>query len=49
LSALTWIAGGLGRRIAWRGEEFLLTAGGRMAPAPARWTAQFTGRLRRLH
>lgn len=49
LSALTWIAGGLGRRITWRGEEYLLTSHGRMTPAPARRTAQFTGRLRRLH
>lgn len=33
LSALTWITGGLGRRISWRGEEYLLTSHGRMAPA----------------
>ena len=38
LSALTWIAGGLGRRITWRGEEFVLTAHGRMEPAPPRWS-----------
>ncbi|MCX7707714.1 MAG: bacteriohopanetetrol glucosamine biosynthesis glycosyltransferase HpnI [Anaerolineae bacterium] len=49
LSALTWIVGGLGRRIAWRGEEFVLTSQGRMAPAPPRRTAQLTAWLRRLH
>lgn len=49
LSALTWIVGGLGRRIAWRGEEFVLTSQGRMTPAPPRRTAQLTAWLRRLH
>ncbi len=49
LSALTWIVGGLGRRIAWRGEEFLLTSQGRMIPAPPRWDARLVGWLRRLH
>jgi ceramide glucosyltransferase len=49
LSALTWIVGGLGRRISWRGEEFLLTAHGRMEPAPPRWSAQFAGWLHRPH
>lgn len=49
LSALTWMVGGLGRRIAWRGEEFVLTSQGRMAPAPPRRTAQLTAWLRRLH
>lgn len=49
LSALTWIAGGLGRRITWRGEEYLLTSRGRMAPTPARWDARLIGRWRRLH
>ncbi len=49
LSALTWIVGGLGRRIAWRGEEFVLTSQGRMLPAPSRRTAQLTAWLRRLH
>jgi ceramide glucosyltransferase len=32
LSALTWCAGGLGRRIAWRGEAFVLQPDGRMQP-----------------
>jgi ceramide glucosyltransferase len=35
LSALTWIVGGLGRRVAWRGEEFVLQLDGRMKPAPS--------------
>jgi ceramide glucosyltransferase len=35
LSAATWCVGGLGRRITWRGESFVLQAGGRMRPAPA--------------
>jgi len=30
LSALVWCAGGLGRRVTWRGEEFRLQADGRM-------------------
>ncbi|MGA9351621.1 MAG: bacteriohopanetetrol glucosamine biosynthesis glycosyltransferase HpnI [Anaerolineae bacterium] len=30
LSALIWCAGGLGRRVTWRGEEFRLQADGRM-------------------
>jgi len=49
LSALTWIAGGLGREIVWRGERFVLTAHGRMAPAPPRWNARLVGWWRRLH
>ncbi len=36
LSALTWCAGGLGRRISWRGEEFELQRDGRMVEAPHR-------------
>lgn len=32
LSALVWLAGGVGRRIVWRGEEFLLRADGRLVP-----------------
>lgn len=48
LSALTWIAGGLGRRITWRGEEFVLTAHGRMQPAPPRREAWLTHWLRTL-
>ena len=38
LSALVWCVGGLGRRVVWRGEEFVLQADGRMKPAalPAR-------------
>jgi len=35
LSALTWCVGGLGRRIAWRGEEFILQPGGKMQPVAA--------------
>jgi ceramide glucosyltransferase len=30
LSALVWCAGGLGRRVTWRGEEFRLQADSRM-------------------
>lgn len=30
LSALVWCAGGVGRRIRWRGEEFILKPNGRM-------------------
>jgi ceramide glucosyltransferase len=33
LSALVWCVGGLGRRVIWRGEEFVLQADGRMEPA----------------
>lgn len=36
LSALTWLAGFLGRRVAWRGEEFFLVENGRMRPAAPR-------------
>lgn len=32
LSAVVWCAGGLGRRITWRGEEFVLQPDGRMQP-----------------
>lgn len=32
LSSLVWAAGGVGRRIVWRGEEYRLESGGRMAP-----------------
>jgi ceramide glucosyltransferase len=35
LSAATWCVGGLGRRITWRGETFVLQADGRMRPARA--------------
>jgi len=31
LTALVWVAGGLGRRVAWRGEEFALQPDGRLA------------------
>jgi len=34
LSAATWCEGGLGRKITWRGETFVLQADGRMQPAP---------------
>jgi len=34
LSALVWCAGGLGRTIIWRGEEFELLPDGRMQPRP---------------
>ena len=34
LSAVTWCAGGLGRHIVWRGEEYILQRGGRMKPLP---------------
>lgn len=34
LSALTWCAGGLGRHVVWRGEEYVLQAGGRMRSLP---------------
>lgn len=33
LSALTWCAGSLGRRIVWRDEEFILQPDGKMRPA----------------
>ena len=33
LSALVWLAGGLGRHIIWRGDRFLLRPDGRMEPA----------------
>lgn len=49
LSALTWITGGLGRRVSWRGEEYLLTAHGRMAPAPARHAPSLPAWLHRSH
>lgn len=46
LSALTWLVGGLGKRIAWRGEEFVLQPDGRMQPISAQekqpvWWARF--------
>jgi len=31
LTALVWVAGGMGRRVAWRGEEFALQFDGRLA------------------
>lgn len=34
LSVLTWCAGGLGRHIVWRGQEYVLQRGGRMKPLP---------------
>lgn len=34
LGALTWCAGGLGRHVVWRGEEYVLQRGGRMKPLP---------------
>ena len=45
LSALTWCVGALGRRITWRGEEFMLQTDGRMWPVPARWDEESTWRL----
>lgn len=33
LSALTWCAAGVGRRVHWRGESFILQADGQMVPA----------------
>ena len=37
LTALVWVAGGLGRRVAWRGEEFALQPDGRLtALSPTR-------------
>jgi len=35
LSAATWCVGGLGRRITWRGESFVLQTDGRMQPVRA--------------
>ncbi len=32
LSALVWLAGGVGRRIVWRDEEFIVEGDGRMRP-----------------
>ncbi len=32
LSLLVWLAGGMGRRVKWRGEEFVLDRDGRMRP-----------------
>jgi ceramide glucosyltransferase len=34
LSTLTWCAGGLGRHVVWRGEEYVLQAGGLMRSLP---------------
>ncbi len=36
LSALVWLAGFFGRRVTWRGEEFVLVKNGQMQPAPHR-------------
>ncbi|MEX1246910.1 MAG: bacteriohopanetetrol glucosamine biosynthesis glycosyltransferase HpnI [Anaerolineales bacterium] len=36
LSALVWLIGSFGRRVTWRGEEFVLVDNGRMQPAPRR-------------
>lgn len=54
LSAATWLVGALGRRIVWRGESFVLQAGGKMRPAadpPAaagrRAAARFTRALQK--
>jgi len=47
LSALIWIAGGLGRTVSWRGERYLLKPDGRLAassPAVAP-TIEIDGRL----
>jgi ceramide glucosyltransferase len=33
LSFLVWVAGAVGKRVTWRGEEFLLDRDGRMRPA----------------
>lgn len=33
LSALVWLVGGIGKRITWRGESFLVQGDGRMVPA----------------
>ncbi len=49
LSALTWIVGGLGREIVWRGERFILTKHGRMTPAPPRLVSIWGGWRRRPH
>lgn len=34
LSSLVWLVGGLGRRVAWRGEEFIVEHDGRLRPLP---------------
>jgi ceramide glucosyltransferase len=34
LSVLVWLVGGLGRRVIWRGEAFLVQPDGRMQPLP---------------
>ncbi len=49
LSAFTWVVGGLGREIVWRGERFVLTEQGRMALAPPRSVPIWSNWLRRLH
>lgn len=36
LSALVWLAGSFGRRVIWRGEEFVLVEDGRMKPVAPR-------------
>ncbi len=36
LSLLTWLAGFFGRRVTWRGEDFILMENGLMRPAPPR-------------
>jgi len=48
LTALVWCAAGLGRRIVWRGEEFILQPDGRMEPVPRERPGLVRGNARRL-
>ncbi len=45
LSALTWCAAGVGRRVRWRGEEFILQSDGQMLPAAEEGVAENKGHL----
>ncbi|HET7091389.1 MAG TPA: hypothetical protein VFL17_22380 [Anaerolineae bacterium] len=46
LSALVWLAGGFGRRVIWRGEEFVLVHEGRMHPVSPGTVGSEAGHLR---
>jgi len=45
LSALTWCAAGVGRRVHWRGEEFILQSDGQMVPAAEKGIVENKGHL----
>jgi ceramide glucosyltransferase len=55
LSALVWCAGAVGRTVVWRGEAYVLQAGGRLQPLSSfvesgrsRWTAPLRDMVRGL-